>query len=124
MIHRIESENPSILYYYLSGINQYANFRGRARRKEYWFFFLFNLLLAFIIGFLDNFFGLSGWASILYGLFILIPGVSVTVRRLHDTGRSWWWILITLLPIIGLLTLIYFLAQEGLDKPKKYAQSY
>ena len=83
-------------------MKKYAVFSGRARRKEYWMFFLFNLIVAFVIGFILGFIGgaigvgtaLSDPAALIYGLAVLIPGIAVAIRRMHDTGRSGWWILL------------------------------
>ncbi|MDP3126349.1 MAG: DUF805 domain-containing protein, partial [Thiobacillus sp.] len=97
--------------WYLGVLKQYAVFKGRARRKEYWFFILFNLiasllltLVDFMTGSLDAELGM-GLLSGLYSLAILIPSLAVTVRRLHDTGRTGWWLLIGLIPLIGAIVL-------------------
>lgn len=99
--------------WYLAVINKYADFSGRARRKEYWMFFVINVLISFAIGIIgaviggkDGLFTLS--LPTLYSLFIFIPSLAVLVRRLHDTGRSGWWILISLVPFIGALVLFVF----------------
>lgn len=101
--------------WYLEVLKKYAEFSGRARRKEYWFFALFNFLIAVALGFIEMSAGLTygeygyGPLSGLYALAVLIPGIAVTVRRLHDTGRSGWWILIGLVPIIGWIVLLVFM---------------
>ena len=91
--------------WYIQVLKNYAVFSGRARRREYWMFFLFNLIIAIILGIIEGviFFDPESSRSILgtlYGLAILIPSLAVGVRRLHDTGRSGWWMLIGLIPII------------------------
>lgn len=105
--------------WYLKVLNQYADFSGRARRKEYWMFVLFNMIFAFSAVILDNILGIAmpeiGYGPIygLYALAMLIPGIAVTVRRLHDTGRSGWWILISIIPVIGAIWLFVLLVSEG-----------
>jgi len=102
--------------WYLQAMTRYAQFSGRARRKEYWYFFLFNILIAMVLAFVDALTGtFSAEASIgalsgLYMLAVLVPGVAVTVRRLHDTNRSGWWVLIGLVPLLGLLLLVFTVA--------------
>ncbi|BDR15545.1 aminopeptidase [Vibrio sp. STUT-A11] len=98
--------------WYLAVLKKYAVFNGRARRKEYWMFFLFNLLITIVLEIID---GILGTALIgaVYGLAVLIPSIAVTVRRLHDIGRTGWWALIGLIPILGLIVLIIFAATEG-----------
>jgi len=97
--------------WYLSVLKKYAVFDGRARRKEYWMFFLCNLGIAVVLNIIDAVLG-TGVLGLLYSLAILCPGVGVTIRRLHDTGRSGWWALIALVPLVGLV-LLYFMAIEG-----------
>lgn len=87
--------------------SKYADFNGRAVRSEYWWFVLFIVLGSVVTSLLSDF---------LYGVFVLgtlLPSIAAAARRLHDTGRSGWLQLIALIPIIGWLVLIYFLAQEG-----------
>lgn len=94
--------------------SHYADFSGRARRREYWMFFLISTIIAFLLGLLD---GVLGWYSAdfsigvlsgLYTLAVLIPGTAVTVRRLHDIGRSGWWLLIAFVPLVGAIVLFIF----------------
>ncbi|MGC0952959.1 DUF805 domain-containing protein [Pantoea agglomerans] len=92
--------------WYLGVLKKYAVFSGRARRNEYWMFTLFNILIAFLLGIFETIIGAGDILSNLYSLAILIPGIAVAVRRLHDTDRSGWWLL---LPIVN----IVFLALEG-----------
>jgi uncharacterized membrane protein YhaH (DUF805 family) len=111
--------------WYLKVLKQYAVFSGRARRKEYWMFYLFNFLFFAVATILDNVLGLTiedqgyGVLYILYGLATLIPSLAVFVRRLHDVGKSGWMLLITLIPLIGgiwLLVLMVSDSQPGLNK--------
>jgi len=86
---------------------KYADFTGRASRSEYWWFFLFILLVSAATSLFSN--TLSG----LFSLATLVPSIAAAARRLHDTNRSGWWQLIVLVPVVGLVVLIVFLAQEG-----------
>ncbi|MBX2865909.1 MAG: DUF805 domain-containing protein [Leptolyngbyaceae cyanobacterium MAG.088] len=100
--------------WYLAVLKKYAVFSGRARRKEFWYFALFNFLISLGLGIIDGVLGLGlegglGLLGGLYTLAVLIPGIAVTVRRLHDTGRSGLWILISFIPLIGGLILLFFL---------------
>ncbi|QDU07706.1 DUF805 domain-containing protein [Gimesia aquarii] len=101
--------------WYLEVLKKYAEFNGRARRMEYWMFTLFNFIIAFVLNMLVGFVGEPMLVALpaLYGLFVFIPGIAVTVRRLHDTGRSGWWILIVFVPLIGGLVLLVFMIIEG-----------
>lgn len=98
--------------WYLQVLKKYAVFSGRARRKEYWFFFLFNIIVIIVLGAIDlttgGESGVGFLLGIIYQLAVLIPSTAVTVRRLHDTGRSGWWLLISLVPVIGGIVLIVF----------------
>ena len=109
--------------WYLDVLKKYAVFSGRARRKEYWMFFLFNLIIAFVLGFIEGLLGSPGIIGILYSLAVMIPGIAVCVRRLHDTGRSGWWLLIGLIPIIGFIPLIIFMIQEGKDEENDFGEN-
>ena len=82
--------------WYLAVLKKYAEFSGRARRKEYQMFALFNFIILFVIGLVDTLAGSPGVLGMLYGLAVLIPSIAVSVRRLHDTDRSGWWFLIAL----------------------------
>jgi len=91
--------------------NHYFDFNGRARRKEYWMFVLVNVILAVVVGIVAGMIK-QPWISSLLGLALLLPGLGVGARRLHDIGKSGWFMLIALIPVVGLY-LIYLLAQEG-----------
>jgi len=114
--------------WYLEVIKKYAVFSGRARRKEYWLFILFHMLISIGLIVLEL---LSRVASrmlslgvslllVLYGLGVLIPSFAVAVRRLHDTGRSGWWILLSLIPLVGQIILIVFFASDSNPGANKY----
>jgi len=112
--------------WFLEVLKKYAVFNGRARRKEYWFFYLFYLIIFMVLAFLDGLTGsLSGTAGIgiLSGIFILamiIPGLAVSVRRLHDTDRSGWWILISLIPLIGGIWFLVLMVLDGTSGQNQY----
>ena len=115
--------------WYLNVLKQYAVFKGRARRKEYWFFILFNLIASvvltvidFMTGFLDPELGI-GLLSGLYSLAVLIPSLAVTVRRLHDTDRSGWWLLLGLVPLLGAIVLLVFMLLDGTPGDNRHGAS-
>lgn len=108
--------------------DNYANFQGRAQRKEYWMFILFNVIITAILGIIDSALSASltvgqgeiGILGALYGLAVLVPGLAVSVRRLHDTGRMGWWILIALIPFIGGLVLLIFMVLDSEQNENQY----
>jgi len=106
--------------WYLKVLKQYADFNGRARRTEFWMFVLFNFIITMILTFIDSLIGTDFILSGLYGLFILIPGLAVAVRRLHDIGKSGWWIFIQLIPLIGSIWLIVLWAQDSEPVTNEY----
>lgn len=95
--------------------DNYANFKGRARRQEYWMFAFINLIIILILNTIDRVAFSADMAilSSIYGLAILIPGIAVAVRRLHDTDRSGWWALLGLIPIIGTIILIVMMCFDS-----------
>lgn len=104
--------------WYLKVLRNYANFQGRARRKEYWMFVLVNLIVSFGLGIVDGILGLKtasgiGTLGAVYSLAVLVPSIAVGARRLHDLDKSGWWQLIGLIPIIGWIVLIVWAASEG-----------
>lgn len=101
--------------YFTNALKRYAEFSGRARRKEYWMFILFYLIFYIVLSVIDDFLG-TIWLSTIYSLALLVPSISIATRRLHDTGRSGWWQLIALIPLIGVIILIVFLAQDSHDE--------
>ena len=98
--------------WYLGVLKKYAVFGGRARRKEYWFFLLLNFLIGAILTTVDVVAG-TGVLGTLYMLGVLIPSIAVTVRRLHDTNHSGWWLFIGLVPLIGLIVVLVFMLQDS-----------
>jgi uncharacterized membrane protein YhaH (DUF805 family) len=106
--------------WYLKVIKNYVGFEGRARRKEYWMFFLISFIINIVLLILENVGNLPSVLSGLYSLAILLPSLAVTVRRLHDTGRSAWWLLIGLIPLIGAIILIVFTCQDSQESDNQY----
>jgi uncharacterized membrane protein YhaH (DUF805 family) len=103
--------------WYLEVLQKYALFNGRARRKEFWLFILFSVLISIVLASIDSATGLtkSGFSPLhsLYVLAVLVPSVAVSVRRLHDTGHSGWWLLISLVPLVGAVVLLIFMVQDS-----------
>lgn len=106
--------NYGIMDWFKKGLRNYANFSGRARRKEYWYFVLVQMGLVIIAMILDAIIFNSeiGLFYIVVALGLFLPGLAVTIRRLHDTSRSGWWFLISILPLIGSIILLVFLASD------------
>ena len=102
--------------WYLKVLKQYGDFRRRSRRKEYWMFALFNAIFTIIAIVLDNSLGIAierlGYGPIygLYAIVLLVPGLSVSIRRLHDIGKSGWMLLLLLIPIVGAIWLLVLMA--------------
>ena len=117
--------------------DNYTNFKGRARRKEYWMFVLFNVIFILVAAILDNILGTTfkissgysdvsmpyGWIYLIYVLAIFIPGLAVLVRRLHDVGKSGGWIFIVLIPLIGAIWLLVLVCTEGISGDNIYGPS-
>ncbi len=101
--------------WYLEVLRQYAVFTGRARRQEYWMFVLINMIISVALSVLS-----FGILETLYALAVFIPSMAVSVRRLHDTGRSGWWLLVGLVPFIGILVLIYFFVLDSQPGSNQY----
>ena len=99
--------------WYLEVLKKYAVFSGRSRRSEYWYFALFNVIIAIVLMLIDRAAGTYPALYAIYVLAVLIPGLAVSIRRLHDTNRSGWWLLIDLIPLVGAIILIVFLAQDS-----------
>jgi uncharacterized membrane protein YhaH (DUF805 family) len=111
--------------YYLSALKKYAQFSGRARRKEYWMFAFVNIIIFVILGILGYFVNgqIGGIIGGIYGLLVLIPSLAVLVRRLHDIGKSGWWILIGLVPFIGEIVLLIFSVMDGQPGQNQYGSN-
>lgn len=99
--------------WYIKVLTNYFQFNGRARRTEYWMFTLFSFIIALLLSFVQSFLNLGELLTWIYSLFVFIPSLAVGVRRLHDTGKSGWWILINLIPIIGAIIFIIFACMDS-----------
>lgn len=99
--------------YWLGCFTKYATFSGRARRKEYWMFILFNMLVAFGVNIVDAVLGMEGVLAAGYSLAALIPAWAVFTRRMHDIGKSGWWWLIGLVPVVGAIVLLVFMCKDS-----------
>ncbi|MEF2966993.1 DUF805 domain-containing protein [Paenibacillus sp. M1] len=106
--------------WYLKVLKNYVGFEGRARRKEYWMFVLFNFIISFILGFVSGLIGIGNILGYLYSLAVLLPSLAVLFRRLHDTGKSGWWVLISLIPVVGTIILLVFTCLDGDEGINKY----
>ena len=107
--------------WFIGALKKYAVFEGRARRKEFWMFYLFFMLFFVALVFVEV--GLTGDATVLSGIYFLgtlVPGLAVTVRRLHDIDKSGWWYFISFVPLVGPITILIFLLTEGTTGDNKY----
>lgn len=109
--------------WYIKVLKQYADFNGRARRQEYWMFVLFNIIISMVATALDAAVGSWGAITGLYGLVVLIPSLAVGVRRLHDTGKSGWMLLVAFIPVIGAIWLIILLATDSTPGNNQYGEN-
>lgn len=117
--NRNNNKTEERMNWYLEVLKKYAVFSGRARRKEYWYFFLFSFIVSMVLAVIDGMTGsvsaLTGMGTLsgIYAVAVLIPGLAVSVRRLHDTGRTGWWMLIAVLPLIGIIVLFVFMVLDS-----------
>jgi uncharacterized membrane protein YhaH (DUF805 family) len=107
------------MQWYLNVLKNYAVFQGRTRRQEYWMFYLINALILLVLYVAESMIE-TPVVRLLYCLALLLPSWGVTVRRLHDTGRSGWWLLIALIPIIGSIVLLVFTCQDSQPNNNQY----
>jgi uncharacterized membrane protein YhaH (DUF805 family) len=120
-----DMESP--LYWMQQPLKKYADFNGRARRMEYWMFVLLNIAVSVAATIVDTILGMGGMIGGIYGpvtclafLALLIPGIAVAARRLHDQDKSGWWLLIGFVPIIGGIVLLVFMFLEGTRGDNQY----
>ena len=99
--------------YWIECWKKYATFSGRARRKEYWMFILFNMLIAFGVNVVDAVLGMEGLLAAGYSLAAILPSWAVFTRRMHDIGKSGWWWLIGLIPLVGAIVLLVFVCKDS-----------
>ena len=113
--------------WYLKVLKQYVDFKGRARRKEYWMFFLFNFIAAFTLALLGGMIAgaldapeLAMIPYFMYALGIIVPSIAAVVRRLHDQNKSGWYLLVYFIPFVGFIWLLVLLCTEGDAGPNEY----
>ncbi len=115
--------------WFVDVIKRPVEFYGRARRREYWYFFAVSLGITLLLSLIDNVLGWYdpnsdiGLLSGIFSLLILLPGLSVTIRRLHDTNRTGWWVLLYLVPVIGFFILSIFLILDSNMECNKYGDN-
>lgn len=104
-----------------SCLGQYATFRGRAPRSEYWFFALFSVLVSVVAGIIDGVIGNPiNPATSIVTVALLVPGIAVAVRRLHDRDRSGWWYLLIFVPLVGAIVLLVWFCLKGTAGPNRF----
>lgn len=113
--------------WYLLSLKNYANFKGRAQRKEYWFYMLFYMIGVFVFSIIDEFLFNASYSglqifSTIFTLGSLVPSLAVAARRLHDLGKSGWWQLLAFIPLVGIIILIIWYATKGQDTENAYGQ--
>ncbi|MDD3325150.1 MAG: DUF805 domain-containing protein [Sulfurospirillaceae bacterium] len=101
-------------------LRQYTVFTGRSRRQEFWMFTLISFLASLACVIVGRIIGVGDTLNLLYSLAVLLPTIGVGIRRLHDTNRTGWWLLLGLIPIVGLIVLIIFMAQDGNSGENQY----
>ena len=110
------------MQWYLKVLKNYVGFDGRARRTEYWMFALINVVILIALSLIGRAIGTNILYTI-YALAVLLPGLAVGVRRLHDTDKSGWWLLIGLIPIVGAIVLLVFMLSDSTPGPNQYGPS-
>ena len=120
--------------YYLMVLKKYAVFDGRAQRAEYWYFVLFNTIISILLSILGKAIGVFNMTigtvgneinilSIIYSLAVLVPGLAVAVRRLHDVGKSGWMVLINLIPLIGQIWILVLMIKDSTPGENEYGSN-
>ena len=111
----------------LMPLRRYAEFSGRSQRKEYWMYTLFLFIVSIVIGIIEGILGINTMIGGVYGpltvlllLGTLVPSIAVGIRRLHDTDRSGWWLLIALVPLIGAIVLLVFYVSDGTSGSNRF----
>jgi uncharacterized membrane protein YhaH (DUF805 family) len=112
--------------WFVEALKKYAVFSGRSRRKEYWYFVLFVVIINIVLNIIDSLIGTYnrsagvGLLTSIFNLAVLIPSIAVSVRRLHDIDRTGWWVLISLVPLIGWIVLLVFHVQDSTPGTNRY----
>ena len=117
------SKKTQTMNWYLAVLKKYAEFNGRARRQEYWMFFLYNIIFGLAAGIVDAILGTYLVVYTIYSLAVLIPLIAVSVRRLHDTGKSGWLLLIVLIPLIGAIALFVLFLLDSTPEENEYGKN-
>ncbi|WP_345229517.1 DUF805 domain-containing protein [[Roseibacterium] beibuensis] len=101
-------------------LSKYVDFSGRAQRSEFWWFYLFNIIGSAVANVIDT--AVLGFPalSLIWMLGLILPGIAVSVRRMHDLDKSGWWIFIILIPIVGVILYIYWFVQRGTVGPNRF----
>jgi len=128
MLSNVKVELGMVLYgpsmrlveHYIGGLLKYAEFNGRAGRAEYWWFTIANTIIAGVFWLLGNIGGPVSNLSLVYLLAVAIPNLSITVRRLHDTSRSSWWLPLGLVPTPLVFVILFFMCQRGQTEKNRY----
>ena len=98
--------------YYIDAFKHYLDFKGKTSKKAFWYFVLYHVVISIVLSFL------SDTLYQIYSLIVLIPSLAISVRRLHDIGKSGWWVLIGLIPVIGWIWLIILYLQDGVSEKR------
>ncbi len=121
----VQKKKEYVMRWYVEVLRQYAVFRGRSARTEYWMFIIINLVMTLLLDLFDSallgdMVYASGPLTSIYMLAVLLPNLAVAVRRLHDTGRSGWYLLMLLIPFVGLLLFLILMAQDSHPGDNRY----
>jgi len=111
---------PIIENWKLVVLQRYAKFDGRAGRAEFWWFVLANFVVYIALAILTQISGIFLILYVVYGLALIVPSIAVAIRRLHDTDKSGWMLLLGLIPFVGFIILLVFYIQEGTAGPNKF----
>lgn len=112
----------NIVSNYIGVFKKYAQFSGRAGRREYWMFVATNVLLSLVLGIVDGITGIPV-LGLLFMLVALLPSIAVTIRRLHDTNRTGWWMLVACVPIVGAIVLLVLMALPSTRGSNAYGET-
>ncbi len=109
--------------WYIKVLKKYAEFNGRAQRAEYWYFALFNVLISIALTLPETLINNTQFLANIYSLAVLVPGIAVTVRRLHDINKSGWYLLVALIPCVGAIILLIWTIQDSDPGPNEYGEN-
>ena len=111
--------------FFIEALQKYADFSGRATRQQYWMFMLFYILIYIGLSLIETAFGSSGIGilSLLFTLGLLVPSIAILARRLHDIGKSGWWMLLALIPLVGAIIVLVFTILDSEKESNQYGES-